>query len=242
ALNYADVVRLYESLHTEVLGGIALTLAQLAFVPNFVIWVASWLVGPGFAIGTGSAVGPFTTQLGPVPAIPVFGALPEGDLAYGVIGILVPVVSGFLVAALARRGIVRGLRGASPAGWLVATGLGMGVVGGALLGALAAFSAGSAGPGRLVDVGPDPLWVALWAALEIGLAATLGLFAVRLSADDADRPASTGGTTHETGRGTANPSLAEKLLGRFRGGHGLAEPAQAPAGEPAESEQAPAPR
>jgi hypothetical protein len=184
AVNYAQVVRLYESLHTEVLGGIALTLAQLAFVPNFVMWVASWLVGPGFAIGTGSTVSPLATQLGPVPAIPAFGALPSGDLAFGFVGILVPVIAGFLAAAFARPAVVRGLGGRPRAGWLIATGLGMGVVAGAVLGALAAFSAGSAGPGRLVDVGPDPLAVALWAALEIGLAATAGLFAVRRSPFD----------------------------------------------------------
>jgi hypothetical protein len=177
AVNYAEVVRLYEGLHTEVLGGIALTLAQLAFLPTFVIWVASWLVGPGFAIGAGSSVSPLGTSLGPVPAIPALGALPAGDLAFGFAGLLVPVVAGFLAGALLWPRLAPALAraGAAPMRWIVATGLGMGVVGGLLLGLLALVASGSAGPGRLVQVGPDPLVVGLWAALEIGLAALLGL-------------------------------------------------------------------
>ena len=177
AINYAGVVRLYEGLHTEVLGGAALTLAQLAFIPTFVIWAASWLVGPGFAIGVGSSVSPLGTSLGPIPAIPVFGALPNGELSFGFVGLLVPVVAGFLAAALLRARFSDAIGSHSRIGWTIATGLGMGVVGGVALGALAAFASGAAGPGRLAQVGPDALSVGIWAAVEIGLAATLGLFA-----------------------------------------------------------------
>lgn len=179
AVNYAEVVRLYEGLHTEVLGGFALTVAQLAFIPTFVVWVASWLVGPGFAIGVGSSVSPLGTTLGPLPAIPVLGALPTGDSAYGFLGILVPVVLAFLVAALLRPRLVRALDGEPPARWFVLSGVGMGVVGGVVLGALAAFASGAAGPGRLSQIGPDALSVGIWAAVEIALAAVLGFFASR---------------------------------------------------------------
>ena len=55
--------------------------------------------------------------------------------------------------------------------------VGMGVVGGVILGLLAWASTGSAGPGRLQDVGPDPLAVGGWAMLELGLSALAGLFA-----------------------------------------------------------------
>jgi hypothetical protein len=175
AVNYAGVVRLYEGLHTEVLGGIALTIGQIAFIPTFVIWVASWLVGPGFAIGVGSTVSPIVTQLGPIPAVPLFGALPATAPAFGLVGVLVPIAAGFLAAALLRPGLLRA--GHLGAGRVVATGLGTGVVGGVVLGALAAFASGAAGPGRLAQVGPDALAVALCAALEIGVAATIGLFA-----------------------------------------------------------------
>ncbi|MHB1171253.1 MAG: cell division protein PerM [Lacisediminihabitans sp.] len=174
-LSYAQIIALYESAHAGVLGGIALTLAQLAFVPNLVIWAASWLIGPGFAIGTGSAVSPLGTSLGPLPAVPILGALPTGDLSLGFLGLLVPVLAGFLAGVLVRPRVLGGLEHLPRGRWLLATGLGLGIVGGGLLGLLAWFSAGAAGPGRLVDVGPSPWLVGFYAVLEIGVAAIIGL-------------------------------------------------------------------
>lgn len=177
--SYGQVISLYEGIHAEVLGGIALTLGQLAFLPNLVVWVAAWLLGPGFAIGTGSSVGPLGTSLGPLPAVPVLGALPAGDLDLGFLGLLVPVVAGFLVGVAVRSGVLRGIGDRPPLGPLVLTGVVIGVVGGALLGLLAWASGGAAGPGRLADVGPDAALVGLFAALELGLPAIVGLLAGR---------------------------------------------------------------
>lgn len=177
AADYGQVIALYESIHAGILGGIALTLGQLAFLPNLVIWAGSWLVGPGFAIGTGSSVGPLGTSLGPIPAFPILGALPTGDLALGFLGLLVPVVAGFLVGVAVRPGLLRGIGDRAPAVWLVITGVGVGVVGGVLFGVLAWASGGAAGPGRLVDVGPNAWLVGLFAALEFGGPAILGLLA-----------------------------------------------------------------
>jgi len=179
AVHYAQIIGLYEGLHTEVLGGAALTLAQLAFIPTFVIWVTSWLVGPGFAIGVGSSVSPLGTSLGPIPAIPVLGAVPTGEPWFGFLGLLVPVVAGFLAAALLRPRFSAALGAGAHVAWTIVTGAAMGIVGGAALGALAAFASGAAGPGRLAQVGPDPLSVGLWAAVEIGLAAIVGLLAAK---------------------------------------------------------------
>ena len=179
AVHYAQIIRLYEALHTEVVGGVALTAGELAFLPNLVIWAASWFVGPGFAIGTGSHVSPLGTALGPVPTIPLLGALPTGELAFGFAGLLVPVVAGFLAGAAVRPILVRALDEADlprvPA--FVATTLGGGLFGGLLLGLLAAVSSGAAGPGRLEQVGPDALAVGLAAALEFAVAIGIGLAA-----------------------------------------------------------------
>jgi hypothetical protein len=178
--NYAAIISLYESVHAGVLGGIALTIGQIAFLPNLVIWGASWFVGPGFAVGTGSSVAPLGTTLGPIPAIPILGALPApGPLGWGFLGLLVPVLAGFFIAVALRPRLVRGLGQARQTRSLVIAGLASGVVGGILLGALAWASAGSAGPGRLVDVGPSPWIVGILAALEIGAAAVIGLLAGR---------------------------------------------------------------
>lgn len=169
-LSYAEIITLYERLHADVVGGAVLTLGELAFLPNLVIWAAAWLIGPGFAVGTGSAVSPLATTLGPVPAIPLLGAIPAGETSFGFAGLAVPVIAGFVAGAVTGRGVRD-----EPAVTRAVTALGIGVVGGALLGAFAAASAGSAGPGRLSDVGPDPILVALFAALEIGVAAVLGM-------------------------------------------------------------------
>jgi len=173
AVSYATIITLYESLQTGVLGGATLTLAQLAFVPNVVIWTASWLIGPGFAIGTGSSVSALGTQLGPIPAIPLLGALPSGDFAFGFLGLLVPVVTGFLVGAMVGPGLRRRVEGRA----VVVTGVLAGVGGGVVLGMLAWASAGSAGPGRLATVGPDPWAVGAWASIELAVALTIGMYA-----------------------------------------------------------------
>lgn len=179
-VDYSSIVALYEGLGAEALGGLALTLGQLAFLPNLVVWAASWLVGPGFALGAGSSVAPAGTLLGPLPSIPVLAALPEGDLSFGFLGLLVPVLAGFAAGWRVRRGLIDDLDGRSLLRWGAAAAGGIGVVGGLLLGLLAWFSAGAAGPGRLAQVGPDPLLVGAIAALELAVAAGIGLAAGRV--------------------------------------------------------------
>ncbi len=173
-LGYADIIRLYEALHTEVVGGLAVTALQLAMLPDLVVWTASWFVGPGFAIGTGSQVSPLGTALGPLPALPVFGALPTADLAFAFAGLLVPVIAGFLAGVAVRPALARALDGVRPPAVLI-VGLGGGAVGAALMGLLAWASSGSAGPGRLADVGPSPLHVAVVALIELAPAIALGV-------------------------------------------------------------------
>ncbi|MEZ5189476.1 MAG: DUF6350 family protein [Schumannella sp.] len=114
------------------------------------------------------------TALGPVPALPIFGAVPTGDLAFGFAGLLVPVVAGFLAGAAVRPAIERALGAVRPGGLLL-TAVAGGAAGAVLLGALAWASAGSAGPGRLVDVGPSPWAVGFAALAELVPAIALGL-------------------------------------------------------------------
>lgn len=169
--SYAEIISLYEALHTEVLGGVAVTLGQIALLPNIVLWATSWLVGPGFAIGAGSTVSPLATALGPIPAIPVFGALPTGDFSFGYVGLLAPVVVGFLVAAVLGPRIAGELRRRE----LAIVALGIGATAATIIGLLVWASAGSAGPGRLIEVGPQPWIVSAWAFVEFSVAAGLGL-------------------------------------------------------------------
>lgn len=174
-VNYATIIGLYESMQADVMGGITLTLAQLALIPNLVIWAAAWFVGPGIAIGVGTSVSPVGTSLGSVPGLPILGALPHGTLALGFIGLLVPVLAGFAAGVLARHWPGRPSAPEQTTAQRVATGLVMGAVAGILLGLLAWWSSGAIGPGRLADVGPNPLLVGVLAAVEIGIGAGVGM-------------------------------------------------------------------
>jgi hypothetical protein len=177
AVNFAEIIRLYEALHTELAGGIALTVGQLALLPNLVIWAAAWFIGPGFAIGIGSQVSPLGTALGPVPSIPILGALPTGDPAFGFVGLLVPVLAGFFAGIAVRPALARALGTRIPIFATTVVALGGGIVAGSLCALLAAASGGAAGPGRLVEVGPSPLAVGLAATMEFTIAIAVGLAA-----------------------------------------------------------------
>lgn len=177
ATGYAQVIRLYQSLHSELLGGVVLTTGQLAFVPNIVVWTASWFAGPGFALGVGSQVSPLGTAVGPLPAVPMLGALPSGELAFGYVGLAVPVVAAFLAATAVRPRLMRAVGDGSSLGWSALVAVAGGVAGGLLLGMLAAASTGGLGPGRFSEVGPDPLAVGLAAFLEIAIGLGLGFAA-----------------------------------------------------------------
>lgn len=193
AIGYAQLISLYETLQSGVFGGAVLTLAQLAMLPVLVVWAASWIVGPGFAVGVGSTLSPFATAIGPIPPIPVLGALPASTPPAAFLALLVPVVAGFAVGTFAARraqGATGGRLGLGAAGRLDRDPVGGGLLGtgglaisavigglvaGLVLGVLAAAASGSAGPGRLSVIGPDPIAVGVWAAVEIGVAAVVAV-------------------------------------------------------------------
>ena len=187
-VNFGLVTSLYQGAQLGAVGGAATTLAQVAFVPNLVVWAASWLIGPGFALGAGSAISPVNTVVGPVPGLPILGALPSGDFSFGFVGLLVPIVLGYLAAVLVRPRLVDALRGRPLPGRLLLVAAGMAVVAGISLALLAWFSGGAIGPGRLAVVGPNPWLVGLFAAVEVGIGAAIGMASGR-SIRPGDRPA-----------------------------------------------------
>ncbi|HEY9366274.1 MAG TPA: DUF6350 family protein [Agromyces sp.] len=186
-VDYATIAGLYQSLGSGIDGGIALTVAELSLIPNLVIWGAAWLLGPGFAIGAGSSVAPTGTLLGPVPGIPLLGALPSEAQPFGALWLVVPVLLGFLGAWLVvptRSSSEWNPRGGRDdvrdAWWFpVVIGIGSGAVAGLVLGLLAWWSGGAVGPGRLAEVGPDPLAVGGVAALVFGVGAIVGAYSAR---------------------------------------------------------------
>ncbi|MDF2443113.1 MAG: hypothetical protein JWR01_1316 [Subtercola sp.] len=187
-VHYSSVISLYESLGSGIGGGAALTLGQLALLPNAVVWAASWFVGPGFALGAGSSISPLGTDVGLLPSLPLFGALPQSSpLGYAVL--VLPVAIGFVVAVALRPRLAASLaaplasHGGQPltagasAARMIGTGFGIGIVAASILSFLALWSGGAAGPGRLAVVGPDPAAVWLWSFALFGVSAAVGLLA-----------------------------------------------------------------
>lgn len=151
-------------------GGLALLLLGLLLLPNAAVWGVSFLSGPGFAVGTGTGVGPLGTDLGAVPAFPLLAALPAGDVPVwlGLLGLLVPLGAGVCGGLL----VARRLRTGSPA---VAAGEGalLGPAVGVPVALLAALSGGPLGGGRLAAVGPSAWQVGLAVVVEVAVPAAL---------------------------------------------------------------------
>lgn len=180
AVNYASVVGVYQNLQGGVLGGSILTLGQFVILPNLVIWAASWITGAGFAVGVGSSVSPAGTVLGPVPALPAFGAIPHPGGQWGFVVLLVPILLSFLVAMVLRQRHDR-FSSSAKAKVIFGVAAGMAVVVAVLLGLLSWWSGGAIGPGRMQELGPDPLMVALWSGGTVFLGASVGGYAGRLT-------------------------------------------------------------
>lgn len=173
--SFAEVITLYERSHAGVVGGLAITVGQLAFLPDFVGWAVSWIIGPGFALGTGSNVSPIATTLGPIPGLPVFGALPASGHVFGLVWVLVPVIAGFAAGGVLRPRLVRALGPVDSAAMRAVGGVATGLTAGVLTGLVAWATSGSFGPGRLATVGPHPWTVGAFAALEVGVPAVVAL-------------------------------------------------------------------
>jgi len=158
------------ALDTDTFGSASIAVAQTALVPNLVVWAVAWLTGTGFSVGAGTHLAPDEVLGGPMPAIPVLGALPHdaGGLLVWAPGLVVAV--GVLLAVLLHRTM------RERAAWepLAAVAVAVGV-GALVLGVLAAASGGAAGPGRMAVVGPTPVLVALDGAGWLLLGAVLAV-------------------------------------------------------------------
>jgi hypothetical protein len=184
ALHWAEVLEIYQELSPGIIGGVVLTVAQLGLLPNFVGWTLAWSSGAGFAVGTGSSVTPMATTVGPMPAFPLLGALPTGELTYGLVALALPVLAGVLAGWwFLREGenhldewlsIKMRSRWFTASASTVVLGLLIGLVAGAAAAGLLWLTRGSLGVGRLVDLGPNPLWAGLWIAGEVALGVVIG--------------------------------------------------------------------
>ena len=154
-------------------GGGLLLLAQLAYIPNAIVWSVCYTLGPGFAFGTGTVVAPTCSALGPLPMLPMLAALPSGahSSATGWVSLFmlsVPYLAGAFGGLLTARAAPIPAVELAPL-W----GFACGVVTGCALGLLAAFAGGPLGSGRLTAVGPSGWQAGVVCVLEVGVAAAV---------------------------------------------------------------------
>ncbi|GAA4712668.1 cell division protein PerM [Nocardioides conyzicola] len=171
AVDFGTAVNVMSRLHTDAGDATVYTVLTATLVPNAAIFTSSYLLGPGFAVGVGTAVSPALVTLGPVPMFPLLAALPDNGPtpAWTAYLLAVPPLVAAVAAARAQRrtptlrwdeGAMRG-------------GVG-GVTAGLLLGILAAVSGGAAGPGRMRMVGPESMDVLVHAVTAFGLGGVVG--------------------------------------------------------------------
>jgi Family of unknown function (DUF6350) len=158
-------------------GGVALALLQVAYLPNLVVWATAYVIGPGFAVGAGTSYATAGYVGGATPAVPLLAALPGGPApAWArILAIAVPVLAGVAAGHLLARRVSGG-----PLWRLPLLGLAAGALAACGIGALAALAGGPIGPGAMSTVGPSAWRVALLAAAEVGGGAAVGAAAVRL--------------------------------------------------------------
>lgn len=202
-----EIVALYETANVDAVGATVMTLGQLAYLPTLVVWAVSFLAGPGFALGVGTAVSPAGTQVGVVPGIPLLGIVPQTVSPWLLLLALVPVALGGFAGWIARSRLVRGgrmdaARGAvahdradamrgggdaasEPFAARLVIVIGIAVLSAAAVALLAVMASGSIGPGTLAEVGPRPGPLALTVGFEVAVGAGILLLSpLRRRADD----------------------------------------------------------
>jgi len=179
-LGYVDIVTLSQSLHPDFLGLLVLFVMNLILLPLAWVWGIAWFAGSGFAIGGGTSVTPFETLLGPLPAFPLLGAIPQG---WGWAGGLAPALVVLVAVSI---GVVCGgqtrLRAVSLGSAILIPLLAAIFVGLAVVG-LSALASGAFGPERLALSGPKPWLTGGLIALECAVGLVPGALARRLDLD-----------------------------------------------------------
>ena len=171
AVDFDVAMNVLARLHTDTGDAVLFSLLVLTLVPNAVVFSGAYLLGPGFAVGTGTLVSPTVVAVGPVPMFPLLAALPDNGPtpAWTPALIGVPVV----LAAVA---VARSQRRHPTTAWDQGAlrGLVAGVISAVLVGLLAAVAGGAVGPGRMAEVGPAAGQVLVHAVVALGGGGLLG--------------------------------------------------------------------
>lgn len=171
ALDLGTAANLLSRLEADTDDAVLVCLLMLLVVPNAVLFAGAYLLGPGFAVGTGTLVSPSLVVVGEVPVFPLLAALPDSGPtpAWTPALVVLPVLCAAGGTAWAQRrqpttawdqGALRGLVG--------------GVVAAVVVGVMAAVAGGAVGPGRMADVGPLTGQVLFHGIVSFGIGGLLG--------------------------------------------------------------------
>jgi uncharacterized protein DUF6350 len=169
-----------------VIGQAGITLVCLGYAPNLAGWGTSYLLGPGFAVGTHTVVSPAVVMLGPLPAVPALAAVPDRPMP-GPAAVLLgaPLAAAMLAGWLLVRGTGSGPVPEDRPGWAwMARGSTIaGLTTGVLIGLFGMVAGGGLGSGRLAVLGPPPWRVGLNAVLVATAGILIGAVAARAMAN-----------------------------------------------------------
>jgi len=156
-------------------GTTLLAVGQALWSPTLIIWAVAWLVGAGVSLGVGTVVSPVAVDLGVLPSIPVFGAVPDNGapspslLAWFAVPVLAGVVAAWVVSrAQASEDLADERPPRIEVGALI--GGASGIITGLAATALAALSRGDLGVNRLAGFGPLLNAMVLLAPTWLGIA------------------------------------------------------------------------
>ena len=197
--------------------------AQLLFAPTVMAWAASWWSGAGFLTATDSLHSPVVAGTGPIPPIPLLGAVPE--TAPGMWVILVPIMLGIGLGVVASRSFRREHLLHQTA---------QGVLSSVIVASVTALWMWSAtmsmGSVRLSSMGPRVGWATLALVLEIALPALI----IALATHPTTRALLGEGAGRVRNEGEALRRRAAERASRVGAGASTTDEAWAEASDPAE--------
>ena len=102
ALYHGDVGRLFKLTRMGTASAVTTSMASWAWLPNLIIWAASWIFGNGFKIGQLATFTLWSGHASSLPSLPLFGLFPEPVSRQEVRLILLnlPLLAGLVVGIL----------------------------------------------------------------------------------------------------------------------------------------------
>jgi len=100
AIHFSVLNNLITVLQPGFFGGILLLILVIATIPNMAVSSLAYLLGPGFAIGSGTLINPAVHRIGEIPAFPLLAAIPTNTNKFLFIGVLLGIGAGFAIALL----------------------------------------------------------------------------------------------------------------------------------------------